>query len=108
MEHVSRSVHIPPALSLPLLRASARILGGFDTRASSAPEALRRCRAPVLFIHGEADSFVPCDMSRENYTACTAPKRLLTVPGADHAMSYYMGRGAYEAAVRAFWEHFDK
>ena len=33
---------------------------------------------------------------------------MLVVPGADHAMSYYMGRGAYEAAVRAFWEHFDK
>lgn len=102
MEHVSRSVHIPPALSLPLLRASARILGGFDTRACSAPEALRRCRAPVLFIHGEADSFVPCDMSRENYAACTAPKRLLTVPGADHAMSFLVDEEAYTEAVKGF------
>ncbi|MFQ6976873.1 MAG: hypothetical protein ACLRSD_07730 [Oscillibacter sp.] len=31
-------------------------------------------------------------------TATPAPRscKLLVVPGADHAMSYYMGRGAYE------------
>ena len=47
-------------------------------------------------------------MAFENRDACAAPCKLLVVPGADHAMSYYMGRGAYEAALRAFWEHFDK
>ena len=47
-------------------------------------------------------------LTGEKRDACAAPCKLLVVPGADHAMSYYMGRGAYEAAVRAFWEHFDK
>ena len=56
----------------------------------------------MLFIHGEADSFVPCDMSRENYAACTAPKRLLTVPGADHAMSFLVDEEAYTEAVKGF------
>ena len=63
---------------------------------------------PILLIHGEDDHFVPLKMAFENRDACTAPCKLLVVPGADHAMSYYMGRGAYEAAMRAFWEHFDK
>ena len=60
------------------------------------------CRTPVLLIHGEADGFVPCEMSRENYAACAAPKRLLTIPGADHAMSFVIDEPAYTAAVREF------
>lgn len=74
----------------------------------STVEALKNTDVPILLIHGEDDHFVPLKMAFENRDACAAPCKLLVVPGADHAMSYYMGRGAYEAAVRAFWEHFDK
>lgn len=51
--------------------------------------AMKENRIPVLFIHGDDDTFVPVTMTYENYKACTAPKELLIVPGADHAMSYY-------------------
>ena len=74
----------------------------------STVEALKNTDVPILLIHGEDDHFVPLKMAFENRDACAAPCKLLIVPGADHAMSYYMGRGAYEAAMRAFWEHFDK
>ena len=74
----------------------------------STVEALKNTDVPILLIHGEDDHFVPLKMAFENRDACAAPCKLLVVPGADHAMSYYMGRGAYEAAMRAFWEHFDK
>ena len=74
----------------------------------STVEALKNTDVPILLIHGEDDHFVPLKMAFENRDACAAPCKLLVVPGADHAMSYYMGRGEYEAAVRAFWEHFDK
>ena len=74
----------------------------------STVEALKNTDVPILLIHGEDDHFVPLKMAFENRDACAAPCKLLVVPGADHAMSYYMGRGAYEAAVRAFWKHFDK
>ena len=46
-------------------------------------------------------------MTFENYKACASPKRLLVVPGADHAMSYYVDRNAYENAVLSFWRDFD-
>ncbi len=76
---------------------------------------LRECEKAkrlVIAFHGWRSAwyrdFVPLKMAFENRDACAAPCKLLVVPGADHAMSYYMGRGAYEAAVRAFWERFDK
>ena len=74
---------------------------------NSSLVALAGCRVPVLFVHGTADRFVPVEMTYENYLACTAPKRLLIVPGAGHGRSYLIDREGYEAAVRAFWNDFD-
>jgi hypothetical protein len=73
----------------------------------STTEALGKNKTPVLFIHGTDDHFVPVEMTYENYKACAAPKRLLIVPGADHAMSYATDQTSYETALRAFWNDFD-
>lgn len=73
----------------------------------SAVEALGRTQIPVLLIHGEEDRFVPVEMARENFEACASPKRLLIVPGAGHAMSYYTDPEGYETALRNFWKDFD-
>ena len=69
----------------------------------STIDALKRNRCPVLFIHGTDDHFVPVEMTYENYKACTAPKRLLVVPGADHGMSYVVDETGYQAAMSEFW-----
>jgi len=41
-------------------------------------------------------------MSRVNYEACAAEKRLLTVPGAGHGLSYLIDEEAYCSAVSGF------
>lgn len=69
----------------------------------STIDALSVTKKPVLLIHGGDDHFVPVEMAYENQAACAAPCQLLVVPGADHAMSYYMGRQEYEEALRRFW-----
>ena len=43
-------------------------------------------------------------MTYENYKACSAPKRLFVVPGAEHGMSYLIDRAGYEENVLAFWQ----
>lgn len=62
----------------------------------------------LLLIHGEDDHFVPLRMARENLSACHSPCELLVVPGADHAMSYYMDKDTYEEATRRFWQRCEK
>lgn len=69
--------------------------------------ALADCRVPVLLIHGDGDSFVPVEMSYENYEACKAPKELLIVPGAEHGMSYFADGVTYRSAVKALWNRWD-
>ena len=57
---------------------------------------------PILFIHGEADTFVPCSMCEEIYEHCASPKSKLIVSGAAHAESYYKDMESYEAALTEF------
>ncbi len=73
----------------------------------STIDAMKHCKVPVLFVHGEQDHFVPVSMTYENYEACQAPKKLLIVPGADHGMSYYLNKEAYEAAIQEIWAKYD-
>ena len=46
-------------------------------------------------------------MSVENYTACQAPKALLLVEGADHAMSFVIETEAYKQTVLKFLADHD-
>ena len=42
-------------------------------------------KAPVLFIHGTSDRFVPAEMSERLYAAAPEPKRLLLVESGNHS-----------------------
>ena len=91
-----------------LIDAMCRQKINVDSGDHSTMDALKKTHIPVLFIHGSDDRFVPVEMTYENYKACASPKRLLIVPGANHAMSYYVNRYEYEKAVKEFWNDFDK
>lgn len=100
--HVAARFGYPVKPALFFVSMGARLFGGFGLDDASPGEALRHTSIPVLFIHGEADSFVPCYMSRENFLACASEKRLFTVPGAIHGMSYTADTAGYEREVREF------
>ncbi len=108
LRKVIADMHLPVGLTYGLVRLSARLYCGFDTDDGSAPEALAKTALPCLFIHGEADDFVPCTMSRENYAACAGEKTILTVPGAAHGLSFTTDYDAYRAAVSVFLEKYAK
>ena len=80
----------------------AMLYGRFRVGAASAVKAVRSTKLPILLLHGEADTFVPCDMSRDIYEACASDKELETFPGATHGMCYLQDPQRYEATVRAF------
>ena len=103
---VIRQLHLPPRLLYPLVRWGARLFGGFDPDTVDVPTALSRCTLPVFFVHGEADDFVPCEMSRVNYDACPSPKELYTVPGAGHGLAYPAAPEEYLRQVSAFFDRY--
>ena len=100
---VGRRQGLPMRLLYPLIRLGAWLFAGFDPEENAPIDAVKRIKIPVIFAHGEADGFVPCDMSRENHAACTAPKCLYTAPGADHGLCYLVAREDYVRVLREFW-----
>ena len=102
IKKVMGDLKLPAALFYPFVKLGAKLFGGFDLEETSAMEAVKRAKVPVIFIHGESDDFVPCDMSRSLYEACVSPKKIMTVPGAGHGTAYLKDREAYLSALRDF------
>ncbi len=99
---VAGQMKYPRKIAYFLVKTGAKLFGGFHTEESSALTALQKTDIPVLFIHGEGDNFVPCRMSVDCHKACASEKKLFTVPGASHGMSYYVDTPGYTATVTDF------
>ena len=63
---------------------------------------VRKAKVPILLIHGDADTFVPCSMCDEIYDNCASPKTKLIIKDASHAESYYKDTKTYESALDKF------
>lgn len=85
---IRQDYHLPPKLVLPLMEVWARVLGGFSFYECDSRKTLARSKIPVVFIHGTADTFVPCAMSQAGYDACTAQREIHLIEGADHGRGY--------------------
>lgn len=99
----AKDMHYPVTMIYPFIRLAAKVFGHFDLEEYSPLEAMKTCKLPVIFFHGETDDYVPCDMSREIYEVCTSPKKLVTVPGAGHGLVYLVDNQKYFQAVVEFF-----
>ena len=103
MYEVIRKMGLPPKPCYPFVKLGAKIFGHFDLEETSPLEAVRRCKLPVIFFHGEDDAFVPCYMSVENFEACGGRKRLVTIPGAGHGLAYAVEPDRYVQELYDFF-----
>lgn len=68
-------------------------------------DQVRKCRKPMLFIHGDDDDFVPSWMVHPLYEAKVGKKQIYIAPGSDHAMAYRDHHAQYTRVVREFLTH---
>ena len=88
----------------PIVTIGALAYGHFNPNKEGAIKSVKASKIPILILHGEKDSFVPCSMAREIYEAANCEKRLYTFENADHGTSYMTDPEKYEHAVREFVE----
>ena len=100
---VIKQMGLPPKLAYPFVKLGAKLFGHFDLEAVDAISAVRNCKVPVIFYHGDADDYVPCHMSEKNYEACTSRKKLVIIPGAGHGLSYPIAPEYYRSTLREFF-----
>lgn len=101
---VARQMKLPANLIYPFVKLGAKIFGHFDLEEISSVDAVSRTKIPIIFFHGESDDYVPCEMSRINYLACSSPKKLVIIPGAGHGLCYLVDPDTYLREVKDFFD----
>ena len=101
---VTRDMGLSPRLLYPCVALGAFLLGGGLRlkKRVSAIEAVKHARMPILLLHGEADDFVPCYMSRDIRASNPERVELHTFPQAAHTHSYISDPARYDRILRDF------
>ena len=94
--------HLPAFPLLYVTEWICQLQNGWNFHEASALNQVKKCRKPMLFIHGDKDDFVPTWMVYRLYEAKPQPKALWVVPGVDHAHSYRDYPEEYTGKVREF------
>lgn len=106
IKKVIRQLKLPANILYPFVRLGGLIYGGFDIEKASPIEAMKRCRVPVFFAHGDTDDYVPYEMSVRNFEACASQKTLFTVSGAGHGLSYLVDPEGYVDTIRGIFPEY--
>ncbi len=85
----------------------SRFAADYDFDDYSTLDAMKVNTRPVFFAHGDADTFVPPEMTLENYRACKAPKELFIAHGATHGLSYLVAHDEYKKKLLEFFARYD-
>ncbi len=100
---LSSVFHLPPYPLISIVDKRARKKLGFSIiKEGSCIDAVKRSKTPILFIHGDSDTFVPTKMVYKVYGAANCDKELLIIKGAGHAMSSCEDPKKYWATVENF------
>jgi hypothetical protein len=89
----------------PLLYATSllcKIKYGWSFGEASPIKQVRKCPYPMLFIHGDNDTFVPSEMVHPLYEAKQGEKEIWITKGTEHARSYADYREEYVERIKNF------
>ena len=76
---------------------------GWKMSEADAEKQLAKCKRPMFFIHGDADTYVPFYMLQKNYDAKTQGyKEMWAAPGSEHAESIHDHWEEYVKRVDAY------
>ena len=105
IKKVIRDMKLPPNILYPFVKLGANIFGGFNIDETSPNEQVRKSKIPTIFVHGDADDFVPIDMSKKNYEDCSAKKKkFLVIGGAGHGLAFPVARDDYLEELHKFFD----
>ena len=102
VRYEKRKSIVPAGVIAQAVRAVALRRAGYDLARVSPVRAVAHSRTPTLFIHGQADDFVPPEMMPVLYRAASCPKAFLWIPEAAHVKSVVVDPETYWSRVERF------
>lgn len=99
--------HLPKFPFLNLAGWIIKLRAGFPIQDVVPLDGAVITNAPVLFIHGLEDDYIPTKMSQDMYDAKPDKKDIYLVPGAKHAKSVQVDSAAYEQKLFEFLDTYN-
>lgn len=78
------------------------IKAGYTLEEADAVKQVAKSKTPMMFIHGDSDTFVPSYMINEVYEAANVPKEKIVVQGAGHGEASSILGEEYWNAIQVF------
>lgn len=101
--NLKQQFHLPPFPVLHCADIICKLRYGWSFKEASSLGQLASCDRPMLFIHGDADDYVPTSMVYENYDAKTSGyKELWIARGSAHADAWKDHPEEYQRVVSSF------
>ena len=100
--------NLPPFPLLYTTSALNKVCFGWSFGEACPLKQVSKCHKPMLFIHGDNDTYVPTQMVYSLYHGKPYPKQLWIAYGAKHARSYQKHKKEYIKVVKNFVEQYIK
>lgn len=75
---------------------------GFRLSDAASLDSLKSVETPILFVHGENDTYIEKRMTEDMHRLKPGKKELYLAPNADHAEAYMKNPDDYDRIVGAF------
>lgn len=103
---IKRHLHLPSGPILFGVNILTRLIAGYSLNECSTLDCVAQTKIPILFVHGTADTFVPYEFGKANYSACASEKNLVLVDGAGHGLSFLTDMPRCKREIEAFFERY--
>lgn len=84
----------------------AQYLVLFNSERFASLEKIARVQAPLLMIHGSADTTIPMRLGEKLFAAANSPKQWLTIEGGAHSDLDQIGHAQYQAMLQSFMNQY--
>lgn len=112
IEHEAKELYSMPAFPrfplVEILSGINKLKVGYFMAEGSSINQLHKNHRPMLFIHGDKDTFVPTKMVYQNYHATNGPKKLWVTENSKHAKSFSNHPKAYRRHIETFLNKYIK
>lgn len=97
-----KSFKLPTFPVLNIASIVSKIKAGYYFKQASAIKAVKKSKIPTIFIHGENDKLVPCNMMEKLYKVAKCKKEKLVVKNAGHIESCRVDTENYWKKIKEF------
>ena len=99
---LKRKYKLPEFPVLYASNSSCRKHANYSFKEASSVEQVKKSNTPTLFIHGDADDFVPFKMLDTVYNSASCKKEKLVIENAGHAMASSINPELYWSTIDNF------